>query len=319
MTTHSFGDYHFSPHKVFPSVEAAAGVGQWDFVVVCTKALPDVTDDSATIAPLVPPDRPPTIVLIQNGVGVEHPHRRRFPTAPLVSAVTVVSAEQTSPGHVRQNRWTRISCGPFFSADDSRPFASELEARGTEANRSFVELLKRGGIKDAEEYDEKGLQLVRWHKIAIKCVPSSPPTPCLLPPLISVCLDSASMNPSAVLSGGVGNAAMSVDPDLRAHLHACMTEVLSTAPKLLSRPFPKHLATADQILRSSERNAGGKPSMLVDWEAGRTMELEVILGNPVRLAKEKGLEMPRLQSMYALLKMAQRRRQDAVKRKEAKL
>jgi len=30
-----------------------------------------------------------------------------------------------------------------------------------------VELLKAGGIKDAEVYDEKGLQTVRWHKIAV--------------------------------------------------------------------------------------------------------------------------------------------------------
>lgn len=125
------------------------------------------------------------------------------------------------------------------------------------------------------------------------------------------------MNPSAVLSGGVGNAEMSVDPELRIHLHGCMTEVLETAPKVLGRPFPSSLATADQILRSSERNAGGKPSMLVDWEHGRPMELEVILGNPVRLAKDKGLEMPRLQTMYALLSMAQRRRTQAQKQQNS--
>lgn len=43
--------------------------------------------------------------------------------------------------------------------------------------------------------------------------------------------------------------------------------------------------------------------MLLDWEAGRPMELEVILGNPVKIARAKGFEMPRLQSMYALLKV----------------
>jgi 2-dehydropantoate 2-reductase len=43
--------------------------------------------------------------------------------------------------------------------------------------------------------------------------------------------------------------------------------------------------------------------MLLDWEAGRPLELEVILGNPVKIARAKGYEMPRLQSMYALLKV----------------
>lgn len=48
--------------------------------------------------------------------------------------------------------------------------------------------------------------------------------------------------------------------------------------------------------------------MLLDWEAGRPLELEVILGNPVKIARGKGFEMPRLQSMYALLKLAQAQR-----------
>ena len=43
--------------------------------------------------------------------------------------------------------------------------------------------------------------------------------------------------------------------------------------------------------------------MLLDWEAGRPMELEVILGYPVKIARSRGFEMPRLQSMYALLKV----------------
>ena len=50
--------------------------------------------------------------------------------------------------------------------------------------------------------------------------------------------------------------------------------------------------------------------MWLDWEAGKKMELEVILGNPIRIAREKGFEMPRLQTLYALLKMAQTNRDD---------
>ena len=61
------------------------------------------------------------------------------------------------------------------------------------------------------------------------------------------------MNPSSVLSGGTGNAAMSLDPETREHLRACMIEVLETAPKVLGRPFPAKLATADAILKSTER------------------------------------------------------------------
>jgi 2-dehydropantoate 2-reductase len=42
------------------------------------------------------------------------------------------------------------------------------------------------------------------------------------------------------------------------------------------------------------RNTGGKAIMLLDWEAGWPMELEVILGNPVRIARRHDVEMARL-------------------------
>lgn len=120
---------------------------------------------------------------------------------------------------------------------------------------------------------------------------------------------NAAMNPSAVLSGGTPNATMVKDSNLRLHLEGCMEEVFRAASTVIGIPFPPpKLATIEQILRSTERNEGGKPSMLLDWERGSTMELEAILGNPIRLAIEKGVVMPRLQAMYALLKTAQAKR-----------
>lgn len=92
-----------------------------------------------------------------------------------------------------------------------------------------------------------------------------------------------------------------------------MNEVFHAASVVLGGPLPSHLATADQILKSTERNTGGRPSMLVDWEKGSRMELEVILGNPIRIAREKGVAMPRLQTMYSLLAMAQTRRDEKAK------
>jgi 2-dehydropantoate 2-reductase len=119
------------------------------------------------------------------------------------------------------------------------------------------------------------------------------------------------MNPTAVLSGGTPNAVMANDPILVTFLLGVMNEVLQTAPKVLGQPLPKNLATAEQILKSTRKNdSGSKPSMLLDWEQGKRMELEVILGNPVRIAREKGFEMPRLQALYALLRKAQENREN---------
>ncbi|KAL2131744.1 hypothetical protein VTI74DRAFT_4644 [Chaetomium olivicolor] len=335
LQTHTFGDYAFHPHAVFPSVAAAAanpspsgaGPHEWDFIIVTTKALPDRSDDSALIAPLVGPKS--CIVLIQNGVGVEEPYRARFPTTPIISAVTVISAEQTSPGTIRQNRWTRIHLGPYsnsasFSStadtgsryprgDDTTgalsptgsaaqtPVIDESALQDAGAARA-AELAdwwtRLGLIRDVDLTDEVGLQLVRWHKLCI----------------------NAAFNPSAVLAGGRGNADMVRDPELRLHLAGIMHEIWDAAPRILGgRGFPGYMASPEKILKSTERNVGSKPSMLLDWESGRPLEVEVILGNPLRIARAKGVELPRLQTVYALVRSMQDVRDRGKEKQKGKL
>jgi 2-dehydropantoate 2-reductase len=304
LETRNFGSYTFRPHAVFSSINDAetssnAPKEGWDYVVVTTKALPDIVDDSTTIAPVVR-DGKTCVVLIQNGFGIEEPHRSRFPGNPIVSGVTVISAELTSPGTVRQNRWTRLSLGPYSDGSggaSGSPNIQDLSRRGVECVNELVRIFtEHGKLRDAEAYDEVGLQTVRWHKICI----------------------NAAMNPSSILAGGLGNADMVLDPELRIHLKSCMEEVFAAAPAVLGRPLPEKLAKPKQILVSTERNKGSKPSMLLDWEAGRPLELEVILGNPVRIARERGYEMKRLHSLYALLRSAQKRRNEENAREKEK-
>ena len=249
-------------------------IRRWDYIVVSTKALPDVSDDSTILEGLVSDKT--AIVLIQNGLGVEEPYAKRFPQAAICSAVTIATCAQPEHGQIKHNRWTRINSGPYLPHLDT--------GNVTEQNDAFIALLKEGGIKDAEAYSHAKLQLVRWHKIAI----------------------NASMNPTSVLTQCLPNNVMSLDPELQRHLKGVMLEILETAPKILGEPMPKEFATPDQIIRSTQKNtSGSKPSMAIDWEAGKKMEIEVILGNPLRIARDRGFEMPRLQSLYAMVRMAQ--------------
>lgn len=295
VTSPKYGERVFKPEYTFGSPEEAKQAAvSWDYLLVATKALPDVNDDSTLLEGLVGPET--SIVLVQNGLGVEEPYRKRFPRASILSAVTIASAVQPNHGIITHNRWTRISTGPYLPHLDAGSAAAEAtDETATQKTSRLVELLKAGGIADAELYDHAGLQFVRWHKIAI----------------------NAAMNPSSVLSGGTGNQEMSVDPELSRHLLGVMNEVLDTAPKVLGKPLPPSLASAERILSSTKKNSSGsKPSMQIDWEKGNRLELEVILGNPIRIAREKGFEMPRLQSMYALLRKAQDQREQA---KQSKL
>ncbi|KAJ3022599.1 hypothetical protein HKX48_005785 [Thoreauomyces humboldtii] len=281
MRTKNFGDYSFFPQTVFQNCSEAAELGPtsgYHYLVVATKALPDVSDDSEVIAPVVTAET--VIVLIQNGVGIEDPYHARYPNNLLLTSVTVVSASQPDPGVIVQSRWTRISLGCFPPSSNLLP-DDAYHVRSTATMERLVSLLQSGGISDAEFWPSVDMQMVRWHKIAI----------------------NATFNPSSVLSGGNLSPNMLKDPLCRAHCLACMEEVFETAQQIFGRPFPEKLATLDAIVASIERSRGSKPSMLLDWEAGRPLELEVILGNPIRKAREHGLAMPRLESMYGLLHM----------------
>lgn len=282
ITSPQYGDYTFTPTNTFANPdEARKSNTQWDYIVVSTKALPDVSDDSEILEGLVGKDT--AIVLIQNGLGVEEPYAKRFPNAAICSAVTIATCAQPEHGKIKHNRWTRINSGAYLPhLDTSSAKASDTIAE--QKNASFIAALVSGGIKDASAYTHAKLQLVRWHKIAI----------------------NASMNPSSVLTLGSTNAAMSADPEVQLHLLGVMREILDTAPKVLGQPMPADFATPEAIIRSTQRNtSGSKPSMAMDWEMGKRMEIEVILGNPIRIARERGFEMPRLQSLYALVRMAQ--------------
>lgn len=288
ITSPYYGDYTFRPEYAFANQQEARRMKsrdklRWDYLLVATKALTDVSDDSALLDGLV--DEGSSIVLIQNGIGIEEPYCRRFPSNAILSGVTIASCAQPEPGLIKHNRWTKTDIGPYAPGNSSADWT-------TQRSEELVNLLGECGIKDAKAQTHDDLQFIRWHKIAM----------------------NATMNPSAVLSGGAGNRELALDAELAEHAKGVMDEVLAVAPVILGKPLPKWLATPEQVLDSVSKNtSGSRPSMWQDWEAGRRMELEVILGNPVRMARERGMEMPRVQSMYALLKKAQEKREGVPK------
>jgi len=276
-----FGDYKWMPTRTFPNPSDARKAGvKWDYVVVSTKALPDVSDDSELADGLIGEET--AVVLIQNGIGVEEPYAQRFPSAVILSAVTITSAAQPEPGFIQHHRFTRINSGAY----------PEDHEKATSKNNVFVDLLTKAGIDDASAYSAQKLQMLRWHKVAI----------------------NAAFNPSSVLSYETDNPSMVQDADMYEHMKGVIEEVLEVAQKLTGSQLPKEFPTAAQILDNAKKSPKGSyPSMLADWRGQKKMELEVILNNPIKMARSKGLAVPRLQTMYALLRRAQATREQDFK------
>lgn len=64
---------------------------------------------------------------------------------------------------------------------------------------------------------------------------------------------------------------------------------------------PLEYELADQLIEKILKMPGIYSSMHADRMAGRQMEVEMILGTPVRKARELGLSVPSLDALYALL------------------
>jgi 2-dehydropantoate 2-reductase len=109
---------------------------------------------------------------------------------------------------------------------------------------------------------------------------------------------NAAYNPLCVLTNGQTTAEIMANPETRQLAQTLMVEVQSLA-RLDGVEIPDDLI--DKNLKDTEKMVPYKPSMLLDVEANRPLETEVILGNAVRFARQKGATIPHLETLYALL------------------
>lgn len=89
------------------------------------------------------------------------------------------------------------------------------------------------------------------------------------------------------------------DRSLRGEIESLMREVC-TAAAACGAAIPE--AFVAQMIDDTARMEPYTPSTKLDHERGRPMELEAIFGNPVRAAREVGVEMPRVELLYRCLK-----------------
>jgi 2-dehydropantoate 2-reductase len=106
-------------------------------------------------------------------------------------------------------------------------------------------------------------------------------------------------NGLSILGGGIDTSAILADVALRRATLALMNEVIFAANKC-GYPLPD--AAALEQIKRTETMGAYKPSTLLDWEAGRPLEIEAIWGEPLRRASAAGASAPRLEIVYALLK-----------------
>ncbi|SNS79317.1 ketopantoate reductase [Noviherbaspirillum humi] len=111
-------------------------------------------------------------------------------------------------------------------------------------------------------------------------------------------------NPISVLGGALDTAQILATAEGSAFVLEAMREVEAIAAAT-GHPLAPELA--EQFIDATRKGPAYKTSMALDYENGRPMETEAIIGNVVRAAQREGVPAPRLASLYALLKMVERK------------
>jgi 2-dehydropantoate 2-reductase len=255
---------HFKPNVVRDCGEAASqSPDPFDYIIVCSKAIPDTVPK--LITPAVTPGHT-AIVLIQNGVGIEEEYLRAYPDNPIISAVVYMPATQRPAGVIKHGEVEQLQVGAYPSS-----------ATSTYA-KAFTELITVAG-GTAEFYDD--VQQKRWFKLLV----------------------NASWNPMCALALSRDTDVLTASEEADGVVLAVMLEIRDIAAahgyEITREDVGLQLGRARARI---SKNAGIEPSMLQDVQSNRRIEVEAIVGNPVRMGKEKGVACVRLEMLYILAK-----------------
>jgi 2-dehydropantoate 2-reductase len=116
-------------------------------------------------------------------------------------------------------------------------------------------------------------------------------------------LGNVAFNPISALTGATLEELVR-HPEVSQLVRALMAETEAVAARLgIALPI-----SIDQRMAGAEKVGTHKTSMLQDYEAGRPMELEAVVGAVVELGERLGVPMPATRAVYACAKMLDERR-----------
>lgn len=278
---------NWKPDHIYRTIKDASQSDQFfDYIVVTTKNIPDGPEHSRVsqvLKPLINSNqklsegRQTNVLLMQNGIDLEREVWNTFDRKDyhlnVLSGIQLIASTKVAPGVINHVGKDNLLVGAFESDNED----------AVKAAKRFVELYHNEG-KNQAAFDES-VRASRWRKLLYNATVNT--TTALVNLDVARCLE-------------FGVDKKSTEENI---FRPAMQEIISIA------------ATENVFLDESlvdffvniTRNIMFKPSMCVDHEKGQLMELEVILGNPLKIAKNNGVKTPVLSMLYYLLVLVQGR------------
>lgn len=259
----------WKPQNIYPTVEAAASSGTvYDYVVVTTKNIPDVMKVEELVEPVITKGST-AVVLVQNGFDLCRPFFAKYPENVVISGVTYAGSHNTN-GNVNHTQPDRC----YLGSGKNPHIPEDVQEKKA---KEFVHLYSNGKNNPIYVTNEREH---RYRKI----------------------IYNATLNTACALTG-VDTGRLELAGTLDSVALPAMREVLAIARA-------DGIELPDDAINTALHLDDGEyfePSMLVDVKKGNPIELEVILGNLLQVAKELNVEAPVLSFLYELLKSVQYR------------
>ncbi|KAI9647875.1 hypothetical protein NHQ30_004263 [Ciborinia camelliae] len=263
LISENHGENTFYPANVVKTISEAPG--HYDFIVCSHKAIGQEAV-AKSLAPII--SESTSIVLIQNGVGNEDPFRALYPQSTIISCVAWTGAIQNTPGVVNHTKSENLQLGLFQNPNVS----IEME---NERIQAFSDLLTAGKTPH-EVFSPERLQIARWEKVVWNCA----------------------WNCLTALTRVHTHEWLNSSPQAMNMTRTLMSEVITVARRM-------NVDIKEDLIDQLMKRILGMPSigtsMLTDALCGRPLELDVILGTPVKRGRELGVDMRVCETVYTLL------------------
>ena len=201
------------------------------------------------------------ILTLQNGLGNEEALAGLFGEEHIIGGVAFLCANRGNPGEVHHMGPSRIVLG-------------ELKRRDRTRLEQLAAMFIKAGVECRTTED---LRRARWEKLVWN-IPFNGLCALLLQPV---------------------NKLLKQD-STRALVRALMLEVIAAAnAQNLSKPIDE--GYADRMVEFTDNMGEYRPSMQIDREMGRQLELTAIFKIPLEYGQRKGIPMPRVEMLLTLL------------------
>ncbi|KAE8403495.1 6-phosphogluconate dehydrogenase [Aspergillus pseudonomiae] len=253
------------PEKMAPEAP------KYDYIVCTTKVIADCPPLTADlIKPAVTPGHT-VIVLIQNGLNIEKPYFAAFPENIVLSGISMIDSHEVAPGVIEHGSADDLVIGAF--RNPNLDCAVEVAA----AER-FVGLYSAAGKTKCI----LGLDVAysRWRKL-----------------IFNACLNSI----CALTGLDTGRIRLAGDA-VEMLVRPAMEEIRAAAGSV-GVNLPAEVC--EEVIGAYPVTMYLPPSMLEDVWKGNLIEVESIVGEPLRVGRANGVAMPTLSVLYNLLKGVQ--------------